>query len=118
MKIKIMDNKTGEVKVVIGEVVDNRENYFTVKCRELNRIGYHSYPKTKYQVEINHSSIFRVEMAILFYSERLGEIFNVLSIPKDVVTYPHLELYLNQIYEVDDISVIHFEEFKGYPIRF
>ena len=116
MKIKIMDNKTGEVKVVNGEVVDNREKFVTVISYE--RITFHSYPKCKYTVRIEPSSIYSKQYAILFDSKYLVELCEVLPIPLDVETYPHLELYLNQLFELDDIRVTHFEEFKGYPIRF
>ena len=116
MKIKIMDNKTGEVKVVNGEVVDNRENFVTVKS--YGRITFHSYPKCKYTVRIVPESIYTKQYAILFSSKYLGELCEVLPIPVDVETYPHLELYLNQLFEIDDISITHFEDFKGYPIRF
>ena len=116
MKIKIMDNKTCEVKVVNGEVVDNRENFVTVKS--YGRVTFHSYPKCKYTVRIVPDSIYTKMYAILFSSKCLGELCEVFPIPEDVETYPHLELYLNQIFGLDDISVIHFEDFKEYPIRF
>ena len=116
MKIKIMNNKTGEVKVVNGEVVDNRENFVTVKSKGC--ITFHSYPKCKYTVRIEPISIYTKQYAILFESKYLGELCEVLPIPEDVETYPHLELYLNQLFEIDDISVLHVEDFKGYPIRF
>ena len=116
MKIKIMDNKTGEVKVVNGEVVDNRENFVTVKS--YGRITFHSYPKCNYSVRIEPSSIYTKMYVILFYSKFLGEISEIFPIPEDVETYPHLELYLNQIFGLNDIHVTHFEVFNGYPISF